>query len=56
MLSPLTPPTVVTSDLHGMPEPSTSLVGPNGQVEVVGVEAGRKRIRDLAFGARASTR
>jgi hypothetical protein len=31
-------------------------VGPNRQVEVVGVEEGRKRIRDIAFAARASTR
>ena len=31
-------------------------VGPNREVEVVGVEEGRKRIRDIAFGASASTR
>lgn len=30
-------------------------VGPNREVEVVGVEEGRNRIRDIAFGASAST-
>jgi hypothetical protein len=29
-------------------------VGPNREVEVVGVEEGRKRIRDIAFGGSAS--
>jgi hypothetical protein len=33
-----------------------SNVGPKRGVEVVGVQEGRKRIRDIAFGASASTR